>query len=57
MGIMGAPLYGQDIGSAIEQVEKAIAKIKTNRFGKSDLEALTEANNEIVKALSDAYKD
>ena len=57
MGWTGAPVYGEDIGSSIEQIEKAIAKIKTNRFGKSDLELLIEANNELLKALSDAYKD
>lgn len=57
MGWTGAPWYGEDIGSAIEQVENAIAKIKTNRFGKSDLELLIEANKELVEALSDAYKD
>lgn len=57
MGIVGAPLYGQDIGSAIEEVEKAVAKIKTNRFDKSDLDALIKANNELVEAVSNAYKD
>ena len=52
MGIAIAPLYGNaDVGSAIEDIEKVIAKIKTNKFGKNDILKLYEANAELVKAV------
>lgn len=57
MGIMGAPLYGTDLGSAIETAEKVIAKIKTNRFDKEDLRELKTALVEIDKAVSDESQD
>ena len=52
MGINIAPLYGDaDVGSAIEDIEKVIAKIKTNKFGKKDILKLYDANAELVKAI------
>lgn len=43
MGRPGIPYYGEDLGSAIENVEKIIAKIKTNKFDKQDLIELADA--------------
>lgn len=40
MGIAGLWYYGEDIGSAIEEAEKILAKIKSNRFDVDDLVAL-----------------
>lgn len=57
MGILGAPLYGTDLGSAIETAEKVIAKIKTNRFDKDDLVELKKALTEIDEAVSDESED
>lgn len=61
MGWAGIPFYGHDIGSAIEQTEKVIAKIKTNRFDKTDLEkfraSLVSVVAELDKALADENKD
>lgn len=48
MGRVGFPFYGKDIGSAIETAEKILAKIKTNKFDKADLTALSDALAEIV---------
>lgn len=52
MGRIGVPLYGQDLGSAIETAEKILAKIKTNKFDKADLKALADAMEEIVLACN-----
>lgn len=57
MGWVGLPLYGTDLGSAIETAEKVIAKIKTNRFDKSDLAQLDKALSEIKDAVADESQD
>lgn len=44
------PFYGIDLGSAIETVEAVIAKIKTNKFDKTDLVELERAICEIKTA-------
>ena len=60
---MGRPilfLYGnEDVGSAIEDIEVVIDKIKTNKFDKEDLLKLHNANTELIKALlsNDENKD
>lgn len=51
MGWDFLPIYGEDIGSAIETVEVLIKKIKSNKFDKSDLEQLVEALVEIKNAV------
>lgn len=52
MGIPGAHMYGNaDVGSAIEDVQTIIDKIKTNKFDKKDILKLYNANSELVKAL------
>ena len=51
MGWMGWPVYGEDIGSAIEDAEKIIAKIKTNKFDNQDLVELFKANNVLLEHL------
>lgn len=52
MGLSFAPLYGNvDLGSAIEDIEKVVALIKTNKYSKADIIKLYEANAELIKAL------
>ena len=46
-------LWNVDLGSAIETVEAAIAKIKTNKFDNDDLAELRKAIVELDKALAD----
>ena len=53
MGRPSWPVYGEDVGSAVETVENVIAKIKTNKFDKSDIAELVKANNELVFSLLD----
>jgi hypothetical protein len=57
MGVIGLAWYGTDLGSAIETAEKVIAKIKTNRFDKSDLAQLDKALSEIKDAVADESQD
>lgn len=52
MGRVGAPVYGVDLGSAIETAEAVIAKIKTNKFDKSDLVELSKVFVEIITAIA-----
>lgn len=52
MGRPNWPAYGEvDLGSAIETAEKVIAKIKTNKFDKTDLVDLDRAICEIKTAV------
>jgi prefoldin subunit 5 len=51
MGIPSLWAYGEDLGSAIEVVEKKIAKIKTNKFDNEDLKELKDAVVEIITAV------
>ena len=54
MGIPFVHMYGNaDVGSAIEDMEKIIEKIKTNKYDKKDLYNLYSANLELIKALLD----
>lgn len=53
MGWGGWPVYGEDVGSAIEDVETIITKIKKNTFDKKDLIELFDANNVLLKYLLD----
>lgn len=48
MGILGLPLYGTDLGTAIEATEKLIAKIKSGKYDKETLIELAKANTEII---------
>lgn len=59
MGRNGWPVYGDaDVGSAIEDVEKIIGIIKTNKFDKRHLITLHNANAELIKAIiSNEYED
>jgi hypothetical protein len=52
MGRPYFPIYGEDLGSAIETAEKVIAKIKTNKFGEKDLVELDKALTEIRAAVA-----
>lgn len=52
MGRYGLPVYGEDLGSAIEDAEKLIAKIKTNKYDKTDLINLSKCFVEIITAVS-----
>lgn len=53
MGWGGYPVYGEDIGSAIQDVETIVTKIKKNIFDKQDLIELFDANNVLLKYLLD----
>lgn len=53
MGLPCAPLYGEDIGSAIETVENIIAKIKTNKFDNDDIIEFHKALVEVEKYLNE----
>ncbi len=58
MGLPNWPIYGKDLGSAVADVEKIVAKIKSNKFGKKDIIALYDANAEVLKAvISDDYEN
>lgn len=59
MGRPGWGIYGDaDVGSAIEDVENVVQKIKSNKFDSKDLLKLHNANTELLKAiLSNEYKD
>ena len=59
MGRPGWEIYGDaDVGSAIQDIEKIVDKIKTNKFSNDDLVDLFNANNELLKAvLNNDYKD
>ena len=52
MGYMSFPVYGEDLGSAIETAEKVIAKIKTNKYDKKDLVELDKALAEIKAVIA-----
>ena len=57
MGYSGYPVYCRDIADAIQDIEKKVAKIKTNKFEKQDLLELYNAKNEFIKAhLEDENK-
>ena len=58
MGIDWYPAYGKKLGSAIEDVEKIIAKIKTNKFDEKDLLDLAKASAELsVSAINEATNE
>ena len=57
MGAPFIPLYGKDLGSAIETAEKVLAKIKTNRYDKTDLAELAKALDEIHEVVADENED
>ena len=52
MGWHSFPVYGEDLGSAIETAEKVIAKIKTNKYSKKDLVELDKALTEIKAVIA-----
>lgn len=51
------PVYGEDVGSAIETAENIIEKIKTNKFDKYDLLALAESAFSIIKYTIEKDED
>lgn len=58
MGKTGYPVYGEELGSAIEDIEKAIARIKTNVFDNDDLLSLAmNASKLAVSALDTISKN
>lgn len=48
MGIMSLPLYGTDLGSAIEASEKLLAKIKSGKYDKQTLIEFAKANTDVI---------
>lgn len=59
MGMPGRPWYGDtDLGSAVEDVETIVKKIKTNKFGKKDIISLHNAVADLLAViLADEYED
>ena len=59
MGVPGLQWYGNAyVGSALEDVEKVVTKIKSNDFSAKDLVKLYNANAELLKAiLNNDYKN
>lgn len=51
MGRLSLPFYGADLGSAVETADKILAKIKTNKFDKQDLEEFAEALVRVVEEI------
>ena len=51
MGYPSFPAYGEDIGSALQEVEKILNHIKTNKFDNQDIIDLFDANNTLLKYL------
>ena len=56
MGYSNFPVYGEDLGSAVENAEKVIAKIKTNKFDCNDLMDLADELNEILDVIEEEIK-
>ena len=52
MGYAWFPVYGEDLGSAIETAEKILAKIKSNKFDKKDLVELDKSLTEIRTVIA-----
>lgn len=57
MGIDWAPVYNKALGSAIEDTEKAIAKIKTNKYTKKDLLALVKFAAKLSTAALEEFEN
>ncbi len=51
MGRPYAPIYGEDLGSAIETAKKVIARIETNKYDKEDLVELAQSLKEILNVV------
>ena len=49
MGLGGLPLYGTDINTAIEAVEKLTEKIKSGKYDKKTLLDLAVANTKVIE--------
>ena len=57
MGRDGFPVYGEDLGSSVENIEKVIEKIKTNKFDKKDLMTLAENAFSVFKYAIEKDED
>jgi hypothetical protein len=57
MGIDWVPAYGKELGSAIEDVEMVISKIKTNKFDENDLLDLARASSELSISAIEEIKN
>jgi len=53
MGYHNLPLYGEDLGSAIESAEKALAVIKSNKFDNEDLLKLSDTLEAVIDAIEE----
>ena len=51
MGWAFFPVYGEDLGSAVENADKVIGKMKTNKFDRQDLVEFKKTLEEVVKAI------
>lgn len=57
MGKAGLPIYGEDLGSAIETAEKTLAKIKTNKFDKQELSKLCVDLENVITTIENYIDD
>lgn len=51
MGWPFIPVYGEDLGSAVENADKVITKMKTNKFDREDLVEFKKTLEEVVEAI------
>lgn len=51
MGWAFIPVYGEDFGSVIENVDKVLTKIKSNKFDKEDLVEFKKTLEDVVEAI------
>ena len=51
MGWIYLPVYGEDFGSAVENADKVLTKIKSNKFDKEDLVEFKKTLEDVVEAI------
>ena len=51
MGKVGAPWYCEDLGSAIEEADKILTAIKTNKYDEEDLLKFKKSLENICVAI------
>lgn len=57
MGRPFAPSYGEDLGSAVETAEKALKRLKSNKFGEEELFDLKIKLEDVLDVIENYIKD